>query len=173
MKVSLVSVVSDGARLGGVVNDFIIVGGIEGLVGREAHERVAVGGDEIDSGAELFAREAVELRSQLSAAAEDAFDAVVGEVDFLGERFEQLGRGEGALDVGMAAEDRQGLIDAVVFIEVGFLHFAALDALDDPARVEIDAEGDAAAMLGEVLDRKAQAARAGRAEHEPVGAFGE
>ena len=73
----------------------------------------------------------------------------------------------------MAAEDGQGLIDAMLFVEIGFLNFAALEELDDPARVEIDAEGDAAAMLGEMLDGQAQPARAGGAEHEPVGSLGE
>ena len=34
-------------------------------------------------------------------------------------------------------------------------------------------EADAAAVLGEVLDGEAQPARAGRAEHQPVGAFRE
>src|SRR4051812_31904080 len=73
----------------------------------------------------------------------------------------------------MAAEDREGLVDAVILVEIDFLNFAALEALNDPARVEIDAERDAAAELGEVLDGEAQPARAGRAEHEPVGALGE
>src|SRR5688572_18801565 len=35
--------------------------------------------------------------------------------------------------------------------KIGLLDFAALDALDDPAGVEVDAEGDAAAELGKVL----------------------
>src|SRR5437763_111996 len=73
----------------------------------------------------------------------------------------------------MAAQDRQGLIDAVLLVEIALLNLAALDALDDPARVEVDAEGDPAAELGEMLDGQAQAAGAGGAEHEPVGALGE
>src|SRR5207248_419317 len=44
---------------------------------------------------------------------------------------------------------------------------------DDPARIEIEAEADAAAMLGEMLDGQAEPARTGRAKHEPVGALGE
>ena len=48
------------------------------------------------------------------------------------------------------------------------LHPALLDELDHPARVEIDAEADAAAMMGQVLDRQTQPPRAGRAEHQPV-----
>jgi len=44
-------------------------------------------------------------------------------------------------------EKRQRLIDAVLFVTLGFLNVAALDQFDYPARVEIDAEGDASAML--------------------------
>ena len=139
----------------------------------KAHQGVAVGGDEINSRRQFFAGETVKLRREFGAAAEDAFDSIMGEINFLGERFQQLGRREHALDIGMAAENGQGLVDAMLLIEVGFLNFAALDGLDDPAGIEIDAEGDAAAMLGEVLDGKAQSARAGRTEHEPVRAFGE
>src|SRR4029079_13550538 len=46
---------------------------------------------------------------------------------------------------------------------------ALLNQLDDPARIEIDAEADAASVLREVFDRKAKPARPARAEHEPVG----
>src|SRR5437588_326675 len=78
---------------------------------------------------------------------------------------EELGRGEHALDVVVGGEDGDGLIDDVVLIRLQVLHPAFLDDLDDPARVEIDAEADAAAELGEMLDRQAQAARARGAEH--------
>ena len=50
---------------------------------------------------------------------------------------------------------------------------ARLDQLVDPARVEVDVEGDAAAVLGQVLDRQAQTARPGGTEHQPVAALGE
>lgn len=114
----------------------------------------------------------MELGRYFGAAAEHAFDAVVGEVDLLAEGFEELRRGEHALDF-IGAEDGERLVDAVLLVELGFADFATFDELDDPARIEIDAEGDAAAVLGKVLDGQAQAARAGGAEHEPVGTFGE
>ena len=44
----------------------------------------------------------------------------------LAERFEQLGRHEGALDVVVRRQDRQGLIDTMLLVQVGFLNFAAL-----------------------------------------------
>ena len=49
-------------------------------------------------------------------------------------------------------EQCDGLIDHVQFIAFDFLVEAALDHLDDPARVEVDTEADSAAMLAEVLD---------------------
>ena len=60
----------------------------------------------------------------------------------------------------------------MLLVEICFLNFAALDELDDPAGIEIDTEGDAAAVLGEVLDGQAQAARAAWAEHEPITSWG-
>src|SRR5579862_9100278 len=130
--------------LGCVIDYFVIISRIEGLVRRQAHERVAVGGNEIDAGAKLFADEAVELRSEFRAAAENAFDAVADEIDLFAQGFEKLGRRKHALNIRMAAENGQGLIDAMLFVEIGFLNFAALEAFDDPAGIEIDAEGDAA-----------------------------
>ena len=50
---------------------------------------------------------------------------------------------------------------------------AHLEELDDPARVEVDDEADAAAVLREVLDGETQAARPRRPEHEPVRALRE
>jgi len=140
-------------RLRGVVDDLVIVGRVERLMSSKAHERVAVRRAEIDSRDEFLADEAMELGSELRAAAEDAFNAVADEVDFLAQNFEQLGRGEDALDVVVAAEDRQGLVDAVLLVEVGFLNFAAFEAFDDPAGVEVDTEGDTAAELGQMFDR--------------------
>jgi hypothetical protein len=43
-------------------------------------------------------------------------------------------------------------------------HPALLDQFDHPARIEVDAEADAAAELAEMLDGEAQAPRARRTE---------
>ena len=72
-----------------------------------------------------------------------------------------------------ALQERQRLVDDVLLVGLELLHLPLLDQLDDPARIEIDAEADAAAVLGEVLDRQPQPARARRAEHQPVGALRE
>ena len=87
------------------------------------------------------------------------------------QRLEQLRRREHALDVVAGAEDRDRLIDDVILVGLQVLGPALLDQLDDPARIEVDAEADAAAMLRQVLDRQPQPARAGRAEHQPVRAL--
>ena len=44
----------------------------------------------------------------------------------------------------------------VILVGLQVLHPALLDQLDHPARIEIHAEADAAAMLRQVFDAKAQ-----------------
>ena len=85
---------------------------------------------------------------------------------------QQLGRGEHALDVVVRPQDRQGLLDAVVLVVLQHGELALLDQADDPARIEVDAEADAAADLGQVLDGQPQPPRPGGTEHEPVRAAG-
>src|SRR5260221_14167238 len=53
------------------------------------------------------------------------------------------------------------------------LHPAFLDELDHPARVEVDAEANAAAILAQMLDGQSQPPRSGWPEHQPVSALGE
>ena len=84
------------------------------------------------------------------------------------QRFDQLRRAEHAFDVVAGAEDRDRLVDAMLLVGFELLHPALLDQLDDPPRIEIDAETDAAAMLGQVFDRQPQPPRAGGAEHQPI-----
>ena len=83
---------------------------------------------------------------------------------------EQLGSREHRLDVVPGREDRERLVDHVVLVGLEVLHPALLDQLDHPARVEVDAEADAATVLAQVLYGQAQPARARGAEHQPVGA---
>ena len=73
-----------------------------------------------------------------------------------GQRVEQLGRGEHAADVVPGREDRDGLVDAVLLVRFQVLHPALLDQLDDPARIQVDAEADAAAILRQVFHRQPQ-----------------
>ena len=68
-------------------------------------------------------------------------------------------------------ENRDRLIDDVILVGLQVLAPALLDQLDHPARIEVDAEADAAAILREVLDRQAKAPRTGRTEHQPVRAL--
>jgi hypothetical protein len=87
------------------------------------------------------------------------------------ERFEQLRRRERAPDVVTRLEDRDRLIDDVIFVGLEVFAPSFFDQLDHPARIEIDTERDASAMLCQMLDGQPQAARAGRPEHQPVGAL--
>ena len=137
---------------------------------RKAHEGVAVSGREVDAIEQLFDREAMELRGHLGAAAEDAADAHFFQRHLFAERFEQLGGGEHAADIVVGAQKGESLFDDVLFVGFGLVDLAALEQFDDPARIEIGHEADAAAELREVLDGQAEAARAAGAEHQPVGA---
>ena len=71
------------------------------------------------------------------------------------------------------ANDRGGLVDNVFLIELGHAHFAHADQAFHPTRIEIDEITGTAADVSEVLDGEAQAARAGGADHEPVGTLRE
>ena len=89
------------------------------------------------------------------------------------QRLQQLRRREHAADVVAGAEDRDRLVDDVVLVGLEVIHPALLDQLDDPARIEIDREADAAAVLRQMLDRQPQPARTARPQHQPVGALRE
>src|SRR5262249_43961720 len=125
---------------------------------------VAIRGRKIDAIQQFFHRESMELRSHLGATAEHALDASLLERDTLAQRFEQLGRREHALDV-MRLQNRQRLIDTVTLILLCPRDVALLEQLDHPARIEIDAEADAAAVLAQMLDRQPQPAWATRPKH--------
>src|SRR5579871_1829729 len=58
----------------------------------------------------------------------------------------------------------------MLLVGLGLVDLASLDQLDDPSRVEIDHEADAAAVLAEVLDGQTQTSRAAGPDHDPVGA---
>ena len=87
--------------------------------------------------------------------------------DLLGERFEQLRRGEEAAHLAML-QNGHGLIDDVLHVGAGLVELLVGDDLLHEARIEIDEVARAAAHVGEMLDGEAQAARAGRAHHQPV-----
>ena len=73
-----------------------------------------------------------------------------------------------------ALQQRQRLVDDVLLVASRPSPISPpLDQLDHPARVEVDHEADAAAVLREVLDGQAQPARAGGPERQPVGALRE
>ena len=81
---------------------------------------------------------------------------------------DQLRRAEHALHFVSCAENRERLIDAVLLVRFELLHPAFLDELDDPARIEVDAEADAAAVLGQMLDGQPQASRPRGPKHQPI-----
>ena len=76
-----------------------------------------------------------------------------------------------AADRVVSLEQRQRLIDDVALVGLHHLHLAPLDQLDHPARIEIDAKVDAAAMLGEMLDGEAKPTWSARPDLEPVASF--
>jgi hypothetical protein len=92
---------------------------------------------------------------------EDSGDSGGLERDLLAQRLEELRSDEEALDPRVGLDQRERLIHHVVLVGLGHLDPPLLDALDDPPRVQIEEEADAAAHLGEVLHREAQAAGPG------------
>ena len=108
------------------------------------------------------------MRGHGGTASKHAADASVDERHAFGEAFEELGSGEKAADVAVADDGRR-LVDHVLLIELGHPHFAHADEAFDPTRVEVDEVTGTAADIGEVFDREPEAARAGGADHQPVG----
>ena len=79
-----------------------------------------------------------------------------------------FGRREHAADVVAGLQNRDRLVDDVILVGLEVLGPALLDQLDDPARIEIDAEADPAAVLAQMLDGEPQAPGTRRPEHQPV-----
>src|SRR5262245_20819686 len=167
-----------GARLRGVVADLVAVLRAHRFRRGQAHQRVAVDRRDVDAVEQLLDGEARPLRGELGPAREDPRDAGLLDAAALlleaeRERLEQLRGREHAADVVAGAQDGDRLVDHVLLVGLEVLGPALVDQLDDPARVEVDAEADPAAVLREVLDRQAQPARPRRAEHQPVRTLGE
>ena len=138
------------ARLRRVVGDLVVVVRPARRARGQPHQRVAVGRRHVGAVEQLLVREAVPLRRELGAAGEDAGDARLADrrahrLEPQRQRLEQLRRREHAADVVAGLEDRHRLIDDVILVGLQVLAPALLDQLDDPARIEIDAEADAAA----------------------------
>src|ERR1700693_2422126 len=99
----------------------------------------------------------MELRRHLRAAAEHPCNAHLLQRYLLAKSFQQFGRGEQAADI-VRAQQREPLFDDVQLVGLGLVEFAALEELDDPARIEIGHETDAAAVLRQMLDSQTEAA---------------
>lgn len=162
-----------GAGLWGVVGDGELIGGFEGDGGGEAHEGVAVGGVEADAVFQDFLDdEADVLRGHGGAADEAAADADVKDVHLFSEGFEEFRGGEDGGDFAVLQED-DGLVNDVVHVLAGDVELLVGDEFFDEAGVEVDEVAGAAAVVGEVFDGEAEAAGAGRADHDPGFAGGE
>ena len=88
------------------------------------------------------------------------------------KRLEQFRSREHALDVMSRGQHGDSLVDAVLLVFFQVFHPSLFDQLDDPARIQVDAETDAAAMLSQMLDGQSQPTRSARTEHQPVGSLG-
>ena len=64
------------------------------------------------------------------------------------------------------------MVDDMIFVVFGLFDLSLFDELHDPARIEVHAEADAAAILGQMFDRQPQSPRPGWPEHQPVGSSG-
>src|SRR6185503_3482305 len=103
-----------------------------------------------------FNCETMKLRRHLSAATEHASDPHLLQRDFLTQRFEKFGSREQTTNIFVRLQERQALLDDVLLVLLGHLRLAHLEQLDNPARIKIDHETDAAAMLSQVFDCETQ-----------------
>ncbi len=168
----------DGARLWGVIGNFIVVFRACWGARGQSHQGIAIGRRHIGAVEQLLVRKPVPLRRELGAAGKNAGDAGLANrrsrrLEPQRQRLEQLRRREHAADVVTGLEYRDRLIDDVALVGLEVIHPAFLDELDDPSRIEIDAERDAAAELREMLDRQSKTAGTRGAQHQPVRAFRE
>src|SRR5579872_6184859 len=92
-----------------IVDDSEVVLRYARLVYGEAHECVAVRWSEVDAIQQLLHSEAMELRRHFRASAKHALDPDLLERYFLAQRFQQLRRGEQALDVFVRAQQCEPL----------------------------------------------------------------
>ena len=67
-------------------------------------------------------------------------------------------------------ENGHGLFDHMVHVGARHVGFLFRDHALDPPGVQVDEIAGAAAEIGQMLDSQAQAARAGRPDHQPVAA---
>src|SRR5262249_20033454 len=131
----------------------------------QSHQRIAVCRRQVHAVAkQLFHSETRVLRREFSSAREDAcnarrLDAGPAVLEFLGERFEQLWRGEHTADLVSRPEPRYPLLDYMRLVLLQRGELSPLDQLDHPARVEVNTKTNTAAVLTQVLDRQPQPAR--------------
>ena len=105
------------ARHRRVVDDRVVVLGVERLVHGQAHQRVAVGRREEDVASSTSSRTQRWNCGVISVPPQKMpRDAGLLQRDLLGQRFEQLRRGEHAPDVVVRLEQRQRLIDDVALV---------------------------------------------------------
>ena len=152
------------SRLRRVVADLVAVCGCDGFRTGQTHQRIAVRRRHVHAAAQQFLHgEARELRREFGAAGEDACDARSPEYSCRGsssssaKRFKQLWRREHAADIVAGVENGDGLLDHVRLVSIQVFDRARLDQLDDPARIEVDAKADAAAVLAQDARRQAAA----------------
>ena len=148
----------DGSRLRSEVRDLVLVGRVEWFSAGKAHQSVAVRRRDEDVFPEqFFLAEPIPLRRELRTASKDALDASVFDALSVveqshGECFEQFRSCEHALHVVIGSENRHGLIDNVSGVSLRFFGLAFLEQLDDPTRIEVNAETDSATVLSEMFD---------------------
>src|SRR5687767_10107191 len=74
------------------------------------------------------------------------------------EGFQKFRRREKTTNVRVSLQERKALLDYVLFVAFCFFCFALFDQFDDPTRIEIHHEADAASELRQMLDRETQPA---------------
>ena len=112
------------------------------------------------------------MRVHLCAAAKDAADAGFLQGYFFAQFLEEFGGCEHAFHIVVGAQNGEGLVDDVGFVEFQFVERATLDQFVDPSGIEIDEKTNSPANLTQVFDSQTQAPRARRPQHQPIRPLG-
>ena len=154
---------SDGSRLWSVVGNFVFLLSSNRLAASQSHQRVAVSRRHVDPA--FFSRTAEQffdtvprpLWREFGPARKDTRDSCIRNrhatvFKTQAKRLNQLWRSKHAFDVVVGGQDRNGLINTVLFVFLKMFHPTLLDQLHHPARIEIDAKADPAPNLSQMLN---------------------
>src|SRR3954468_19060007 len=110
----------------------------------------------------------MKLRRHFGAAAKHSGDTKLAQRHLLAQCFEQLWCCEQAANIVVRPQLRESLLNYMLLVLLRHFWLAHLDQLNDPTRIEINHEADAAAVLRQVFHGQAERAGAGWTKRQPI-----